>query len=129
MKFFVACDAPEMRAVYRLAEQLRTRPRDSLLDVRPAEGGVVIKATGAVGLVRFTNFEVRIEPKLPGNHLQLFRMVEFATGFCRHARPLVPLRREITRIGRIQYRSGNLSARITAHKIVSKLNTLRLRLG
>src|SRR4051812_4887985 len=64
----------------RLADQLRKRPRDSLLDVRPAEGGVVVQATGAVGLVRFTNFEVRIEPKLPGDHLQLFRMVEFATG-------------------------------------------------
>jgi 5-methylcytosine-specific restriction enzyme subunit McrC len=30
--------------------------------------------------VRFTNFEVRIDPKLPGDHLQLFRMVEFASG-------------------------------------------------
>jgi hypothetical protein len=29
-------------------------------------------------VVRFTAFEVRIEPKLPGEHLELFRMVEFA---------------------------------------------------
>jgi 5-methylcytosine-specific restriction enzyme subunit McrC len=64
----------------RLATRLRALPRDAHLDVQPAEGGVAVKATGAVGLVRFTNFEVRVDPKLPGDHLQLFRMVEFASG-------------------------------------------------
>jgi 5-methylcytosine-specific restriction enzyme subunit McrC len=39
-----------------------------------------VRTTGAVGLVRFTNFEVRVDPKLPGDHLQLFRLVEFASG-------------------------------------------------
>jgi 5-methylcytosine-specific restriction enzyme subunit McrC len=64
----------------RLAARLRSRPRDARLDVQPAEGGVDVAATGAVGLVRFSNFEVRISPKLAGDHLHLFRMVEFASG-------------------------------------------------
>ena len=50
------------------------------LDVQAGEEGVAVTSTGAVGLVRFTNFEVRIDPKLPGDHLQLFRMLEFAQG-------------------------------------------------
>jgi 5-methylcytosine-specific restriction enzyme subunit McrC len=64
----------------RLAARLRSRPRDSRLDVQMSEGGVTVTSTGAVGLVRFTNFEVRVDPKFPGNHLQLFRLVEFASG-------------------------------------------------
>ena len=63
----------------RLAARLRALPRDANLDVRPADGGVAVTATGAVGLVRFTSFEVRVEPKLPGDHLGLLRMVEFAS--------------------------------------------------
>jgi 5-methylcytosine-specific restriction enzyme subunit McrC len=64
----------------RLAARLRARPRDARLDVQPAEDGVAVSTTGAVGVVRFSAFEVRIEPKLPGEHLELFRMVEFAAG-------------------------------------------------
>jgi 5-methylcytosine-specific restriction enzyme subunit McrC len=64
----------------RLAGRLRALPRDARLDVQPAEGGVEVTTTGAVGIVRFSTFEVRIDPKLPGDHLQLFRMVEFASG-------------------------------------------------
>jgi 5-methylcytosine-specific restriction enzyme subunit McrC len=64
----------------RLAARLRALPRDAQLDVQPAEGGVAVRTTGAVGLVRFTNFEVRVDPKFPGDHLQLFRLVEFASG-------------------------------------------------
>lgn len=63
----------------RLAERLRGLPRDAQLDVQPAEEGVAVRTTGAVGVVRFTNFEVRIDSKLPGDHLQLFRLVEFAS--------------------------------------------------
>jgi 5-methylcytosine-specific restriction enzyme subunit McrC len=64
----------------RLADRLRARPRDASLDVRRGEGGITVAATGAVGLVRFATFEVRIDPKLPGDHVQLFRMLEFAHG-------------------------------------------------
>ena len=64
----------------RLADRLRALPRDAHLDVQPSEGGVAVRTTGAVGLVRFTNFEVRVDPKLPGDHLHLFRLVEFASG-------------------------------------------------
>jgi 5-methylcytosine-specific restriction enzyme subunit McrC len=64
----------------RLAARLRDRPRGARLDVQAREGGVAVTSTGAVGLVRFTNFEVRIDPKLPRDHLQLFRLLEFANG-------------------------------------------------
>ena len=64
----------------RFAEGLRQLPRDARLEVQPAEGGVAVTTTGAVGLVRFTGFEVRIDPKLPGDHLRLFQLVEFAGG-------------------------------------------------
>lgn len=64
----------------RLAERLRARQRDAAVDVRASEGGVQVAAKGAVGLVRFSQFEIRVEPKMPGDHLQLFRMIEFAEG-------------------------------------------------
>ena len=64
----------------RLAERLRSKGQDSSVDVREIDSGVVIEARGSVGLLRFEGFEVRIEPKLPGSHLELFRMVEFAGG-------------------------------------------------
>jgi 5-methylcytosine-specific restriction enzyme subunit McrC len=64
----------------RLTERLRNRRRDTAVDVRPTESGVRVEARGAVGFVRFEEFELRIEPKFPGDHLQLFRMVEFAEG-------------------------------------------------
>lgn len=64
----------------RLAARLRALPRDAHLEVQPGVDGVAVKATGAVGLVRFNNFEIRIDPKLPGDHLQLFRLIEFASG-------------------------------------------------
>ena len=64
----------------RLAERLRGRGGDSRVDVLPGEGGVLVTTTGAVGLIRFTGFEVRIDPKLPGGHVQLFRLIEFAEG-------------------------------------------------
>jgi 5-methylcytosine-specific restriction enzyme subunit McrC len=65
---------------FRLAARLRRLPRDARLDVLPVEGGVAVTTTGAVGVVRFTSFEVRVQPKLPGGHVDLFRMVEFASG-------------------------------------------------
>lgn len=64
----------------RLAKRLRERPQAARIDVQPGAGGVSVTTTGAVGLVRFESFEVRVDPKLPGNHLQLLRMVEFAEG-------------------------------------------------
>jgi 5-methylcytosine-specific restriction enzyme subunit McrC len=64
----------------RLAARLRALPRDACLEAQPVEGGVEVSTTGAVGLVRFTNFEIRVDPKFAGDHLQLFRMVEFASG-------------------------------------------------
>ena len=74
------CDVNMAERDLRLAARLRGLPRDAQLDVQPAENGVAVRSTGAVGLVRFTNFEVRVDPKLPGDHVQLFRLVEFASG-------------------------------------------------
>src|SRR3954447_21699997 len=45
---------------------------------RKARYARAFATTGAVGVIRSDSFESRVDPKLPGNHLQLFRMVEFA---------------------------------------------------
>jgi 5-methylcytosine-specific restriction enzyme subunit McrC len=63
-----------------LAARLRALPRAANLDIQPGANGVTVKTTGAVGLVRFSNFEVRVDPKLPGDHVQVFRLLEFANG-------------------------------------------------
>jgi 5-methylcytosine-specific restriction enzyme subunit McrC len=64
----------------RLAARLRERSSDTRIDVKATDGGIEVTATGAVGIIRFDAFEVRVDPKLPGDHLHLFRMVEFAEG-------------------------------------------------
>lgn len=76
-------EVPEVRLSgrdQRLAERLRSRSQDSAIDIQQFESGVSVRTRGSVGVVRFNEFELRIEPKLPAGHLQLFRMIEFAGG-------------------------------------------------
>jgi len=42
--------------------------------------GLRIEARSWVGVVRFTTFDICVEPKLAGDSLQLVQMVEYATG-------------------------------------------------
>jgi 5-methylcytosine-specific restriction enzyme subunit McrC len=64
----------------RLAERLGAFPQAARLDIRWSGDGVAVSATGAAGVFRFSSFEVRVEPKFVGDHLQLFRLIGFATG-------------------------------------------------
>ena len=72
----------------RLAESLGKVRGDAAPVVIQEGGGVRIQARAGVGAVRFEEFDLRINPKLEGDHLGLFRMVEFTSGLS----ALVPLR-------------------------------------
>lgn len=63
----------------RLVERLGGR-KDAAPVLFQTSDGIRVQAAGGVGVVRFDGFEVRIQPKLAGDHLGLFRMLEFATG-------------------------------------------------
>jgi 5-methylcytosine-specific restriction enzyme subunit McrC len=62
----------------RLVEQLGSE--QGRLAIDELRTGIRVKAFSWVGLVRFTNFEVRIEPKLAGDNLHLVEMLAFASG-------------------------------------------------
>jgi 5-methylcytosine-specific restriction enzyme subunit McrC len=50
------------------------------LIVEELREGLRIEARSWVGVVRFTEFDICVEPKLAGDSLQLVQMVEYATG-------------------------------------------------
>jgi 5-methylcytosine-specific restriction enzyme subunit McrC len=75
-----ACGLTLSHRDLRIAERLAARPQDTSIVVRATADGVEIQTRGSVGLVRFDQFELQIEPKFPGGTLQLFRMVQFASG-------------------------------------------------
>jgi 5-methylcytosine-specific restriction enzyme subunit McrC len=64
----------------RMCSGLARRGQDARLEVRQLQGGISIRTRGAVGFVRFDAFDVRIAPKLPGDAIQLFRLVAYAAG-------------------------------------------------
>jgi 5-methylcytosine-specific restriction enzyme subunit McrC len=64
----------------RTVEDLGRLRGDAAPDVSQDAAGVRVTARAGVGVVRFEEFELRIEPKLEGGDLGLFRMVEFAAG-------------------------------------------------
>lgn len=72
----------------RLVESLGRLRGDAAPLVAQEGSGVRIQARAGVGVVRFDEFDLRINPKLEGNNVGLFRMVEFTSGL----RALVPLR-------------------------------------
>lgn len=65
----------DRRLVKRLAMRGDAAPR-----IEEYSGGVRVQAKAGVGVIRFEMFEVRIEPKLEGGHLGLFRLIEFTSG-------------------------------------------------
>ena len=46
-----------------------------------SEYGVRVRATGAVGVLRFESFQLEIVPKLAGGNVGLFRLIETVSGF------------------------------------------------
>jgi 5-methylcytosine-specific restriction enzyme subunit McrC len=63
---------------HRLVEQLSGE--QGRLGVDELRTGVRVRAYSWVGLVRFATFEVRIEPKLTGDNLNLVEMLALASG-------------------------------------------------
>ena len=63
-----------------LAERLRRRPQTARVDVQQYGDVVTVQAAGAVGVVRFEQFEVRIQPKLAEGHLGLARLIRYLSG-------------------------------------------------
>jgi 5-methylcytosine-specific restriction enzyme subunit McrC len=64
----------------RLCERLKRRREDTQVIVYHDQDGVVVKARGAVGVVRFDAFDVHIHPKFSGNAIGLFRLVAYTSG-------------------------------------------------
>lgn len=62
----------------RLAESLSDGERR--LVVEELRGGMRLRATSWIGVVRFEQFEVRVVPKLVGGNLGVLEMLDFASG-------------------------------------------------
>src|SRR5262245_25909200 len=54
--------------------------QEGRLVVEELRSGLRLRATSWVGLVRFAGFDVRVAPKLAGEHVGLVQMLEFASG-------------------------------------------------
>jgi 5-methylcytosine-specific restriction enzyme subunit McrC len=63
-----------------LASQLAGDREGRCLIVEELREGLRIEARSWVGVVRFAEFELRVEPKLAGDHMKLVQMMEYATG-------------------------------------------------
>ena len=64
----------------KLANQLAGDGGERCLLVEELREGLQIEARSWVGVVRFTDFDIYVEPKLAGNNIELMEMVEYATG-------------------------------------------------
>ena len=53
---------------------------ESRLSIAELRGSLLISARSWVGVIRFHHFELHIEPKLVGDHLQLVELIDYATG-------------------------------------------------
>jgi 5-methylcytosine-specific restriction enzyme subunit McrC len=63
-----------------LAERLRKRPSAARVEVRRYGDVIDVQASGAVGVVRFEQLEVRVRPKLAEGHLGLVQLIQFLGG-------------------------------------------------
>jgi len=75
-------------ADHRLAQQLSGE--QGRLAVDELRTGVRVTAYSWVGLVRFADFEVRIEPKLTGDNINLVAMLALTTGLEHRHPPYQP---------------------------------------
>jgi len=64
----------------KLANRLAGDGGKRCLIIEELREGLQIEARSWVGVVRFTDFDICVEPKLAGNNIQLVEMVEYATG-------------------------------------------------
>ncbi len=62
-----------------LVERL-SNETDSRLGIDELRTGLRISARSWVGVVRFSSFELQVVPKLVGQHLDLLKLIDFATG-------------------------------------------------
>ncbi|MCV7434931.1 hypothetical protein H7K31_25375 [Mycolicibacterium bacteremicum] len=78
-----------------LAERLAPRgDLDARITVRWLAGGLVdIAASSWIGVIRFTNLEIRVIPKLVGDPLRVLRMLEYSGGVRLLAQ--LPIEREL----------------------------------
>lgn len=60
--------------------ELLNRFSDNCFKVDELRNGVRFSATSWIGVVKFTNFEVQITPKLAGEHLGLLQLIEYVLG-------------------------------------------------
>ncbi len=73
--------APPSPADLRLAEQLANRDLEPRLMVRwLVNNEIDITTTSWVGVVHFSQIEIRVVPKLVGGPLRVLRMIEYASG-------------------------------------------------
>lgn len=64
----------------KLVNQLAGDGEERCLIIEELREGLQIEARSWIGVVRFTNFDICVEPKLAGNNIELVKMVEYATG-------------------------------------------------
>jgi 5-methylcytosine-specific restriction enzyme subunit McrC len=64
----------------KLANQMAGDGEERCLILEELREGLRIEARSWVGVVRFAEFDVCVEPKLAGNNIELVKMVEYATG-------------------------------------------------
>nr|WP_261340094.1 McrC family protein [Pirellula staleyi] len=77
-----SCDRPDLNLTAddrALAKSLAQEGKCRLI-VEERRRGIRITARSWVGVVRFTEFEVHVRPKLAGDNLRLLQMIEFTTG-------------------------------------------------
>ena len=70
----------QLTAEDRVLAKTLTSMRSGRLRVDELRRGLRITASSWVGVVRFSNFEVRVVPKLAGHNLRLVEMIEFTSG-------------------------------------------------
>ena len=70
----------QLTAEDRVLAKTLASTRGGRLRVDELRRGLRITASSWVGVVRFTNFEIRVIPKLAGHNLRLVEMIEFTSG-------------------------------------------------
>ncbi len=72
---------PPSASDIRLADQLEGNDLEPRIAVRwLANGEVDIRATSWVGVIRFSQLDIHVVPKLVGGQLRVLRMLEYAAG-------------------------------------------------